>query len=530
MSNLNFNFEISDNDEDIDTHKKSLSRSRSREKTSIDKPIQKHTHHSRGIYKKYTIEFKLKILSLSEKHSLKYIEREYGVKPSLVRSWGNNKEWLLSATHKNTSFKAIKTGGISSTHQYDGKIALYIKELRAMSMPVNTTDIILYAKELIKEFENRSIASLRNWAFRFIKRMGFCFRAITKSTTKLKDNISEYVQKFFIITRKIILDKNLLFNLGNIGNADETPIFMEMSDKKTISVIGDKEIRVKTFNKSHIRITVMLTILANGKSLIPFVVFKGKPKGYKEVLLKKHPKVAAGYLYVCCQDNSWVDEPAMRLYLREVWFKESIFKTTKNTLLIMDRARSHFSEEINDLFNKYDSNYVLIPPGLTSVLQPLDTHINKTFKYNVKNEYHKWLIKNKENTITDYNVLDFIYEAWYNTDQNIKEKVIFKSFKDNGITLKPDGSEDSEFLKIPKEFIELMKIENNGVDKNDINENIEEAVEEKDEAILPEYISNRYMTQVYKRNNNINSQFKDNSILDYFKKTEENDKMDLDDV
>jgi len=528
MSNLNFDFEISDNDEDIAAHKKSLSRSRSREQSSFDKAINKDSHYSRGIYKSYTIEFKLKILSLSEKHSLKFIEREYGVKPSLIRSWKNNKEWLLSAKHKSTSFKAIKTGGISSTQEYDGKIALYIKELRAMDMPVNTTDIILYAKELIKEFENRSITSLRNWAFRFIKRMGFCLRAITKSNTKLKENISDYVQKFFIITRKIILDKNLLSNLGNIGNADETPIFMEMSEKKTISLIGDKEIRVKSFNKSHIRITVMLTILANGKSLIPFVVFKGRPKGNKELQLKKHPKVAAGFLYVCCQDNSWVDEPTMRLYLREVWFKESIFKTTKNTLLIMDRARSHFSQEINDLFNKFGSNYVLIPPGLTSVLQPLDTHINKTFKYNVKNEYHNWLIKNKENTITDYNVIDFIYNAWYNIDQNNKEKVILKSFKDNGITLKPDGSEDSEFLKIPKEFIELMKIENNGVDKNDVAENFEEDIEQKDEAIFPEYVSNRYMTQVYKRNNNIGSQFKDNSILDYFKKTEDSDKMDLD--
>ena len=105
----------------------------------------------------------------------------------------------------------------------------------------------------------------------------------------------------------------------------------------------------------------MLTKLANGKSLILFVVFIGKPKGNKELQLKKHLKVVAGFLYVYCQDNCWVVELTMRLYLREIWFKESIFKTSKNTLLIMDRARSHFSQEIIDLFNKYDSNYVLIP-------------------------------------------------------------------------------------------------------------------------------------------------------------------------
>ena len=63
--------------------------------------------------------------------------------------------------------------------------------------------------------------------------------------------------------------------------------------------------------------------------------------------------MAAGYLYACYQDNSWIDEPTMRLYLREKWFKESIFKTSKNTLLIMDRARSYFSQDITDLFNIY---------------------------------------------------------------------------------------------------------------------------------------------------------------------------------
>ena len=44
----------------------------------------------------------------------------------------------------------------------------------------------------------------------------------------------------------------------------------------------------------------MLTILGNGKSLKPFVVFSGKPKGKKEKKFKSNPKVLGGYIYVCC--------------------------------------------------------------------------------------------------------------------------------------------------------------------------------------------------------------------------------------
>ena len=124
----------------------------------------------------------------------------------------------LACSYKNTSFKAIRNGGISITSEIDGKIASYIKELRACSLPVNTKDIILYAKELFEPFRDRTIKSLRNWAYRFIKRMGFGFRVITKAKTKTKDNINEYIKKFYIITRKIIEEKNLLNSKENIIN------------------------------------------------------------------------------------------------------------------------------------------------------------------------------------------------------------------------------------------------------------------------------------------------------------------------
>ena len=91
---------------------------------------------------------------------------------------------------------------------------------------------------------------------------------------------------------------------------------MKMSEK-TLNLIGDKEIKVKSFNKTHIRITVMLIILGNGKSLPPFVVFMGKPKGTKETKFRKHPKVLSGDIYVSCQEKSSVDENTMKTYLKK---------------------------------------------------------------------------------------------------------------------------------------------------------------------------------------------------------------------
>jgi len=56
-----------------------------------------------------------------------------------------------------------------------------------------------------------------------------------------------------------------------------------------------------------------------------------------------------------------MEEPKILLYLKQIWFKESIYKRIKNTILIMD-AISHISENINKLFNQYNSNYILVTP------------------------------------------------------------------------------------------------------------------------------------------------------------------------
>ena len=139
----------------------------------------------------------------------------------------------------------------------------------------------------------------------------------------------------------------------------------------------------------------------------------------------------------------------------------------------MDRSRSHFSTEISSIFEKYELKFVLTSPGLTNVLQPLDTHVNKPFKANLRTEYHKWLLKNKEETITDFDILDFIFNTWYKVEQINKKNIIKNSFRDTGITLNTDGSEDANCLKMPKEFIEEMKLEDNIKDNNINYENFE---------------------------------------------------------
>ena len=118
----------------------------------------------------------------------------------------------------------------------------------------------------------------------------------------------------------------------------------------------------------------------------------------------------------------------------------------------MDRATTHFSERIKDLFAENKSKYVLIPPGATRYLQPLDIAINKPFKDDMRKKYNEFAIKyggNKKPVSED--LIEWIVSSWYDP-KVIPKEMIINSFKKTAISNKMDGSEDNMF-EWPEELI-----------------------------------------------------------------------------
>ena len=103
-------------------------------------------------------------------------------------------------------------------------------------------------------------------------------------------------------------------------------------------------------------------------------------------------------IFIVCQDNSWVNESIFYMYLNQILFKSSEINSNNKTMIVFDRARSHFSERINELFEKFNSKYSLIPPRQTSYVQPLDVsinHLNRLYIRNIPN--FKLIIKIQKN-------------------------------------------------------------------------------------------------------------------------------------
>ena len=90
-----------------------------------------------------------------------------------------------------------------------------------------------------------------------------------------------------------------------------------MNAKRTFEVIGKKTVHICTLTNDTKRVTVAVTITADGTLLPLMLVFKGMPNGrivMKEFPFFDYPKTH----FYKCQDAAWMDKVVMISWVNEV--------------------------------------------------------------------------------------------------------------------------------------------------------------------------------------------------------------------
>ena len=101
------------------------------------------------------------------------------------------------------------------------------------------------------------------------------------------------------------------------------------------------------------------------------------------------------------------------------------------TLLIMDQFSVHKLDAVKKLLNKSKTDILLIPPGFTSILQPLDIYINKPLKDQLRSGWENYMLEaefnhngkklqylifsyyqGKISKISKQTLMDWIVEGW----------------------------------------------------------------------------------------------------------------------
>jgi hypothetical protein len=225
------------------------------------------------------------------------------------------------------------------------------------------------------------------------------------------------------------------YALSSIGNMDETPLWLDMPGDTTVAEVGQRSIPIRTTGHDKGRFTVILTALADGKKLKPFIVFKGV-RIVQE--LSRFPGAV-----VMMSRNGWMNEELTIQYLDKVWGHLSFVRR----LLIWDAYRCHMTEKVRKHVDKQTkTDMCILPGGTTSLLQPADVSWNKPFKSAYRELYNQWMVSGEHSFTSAGNMraptkmtcLEWVVKAW----EAVTTEVIINSFKVCGISVACDGSED----------------------------------------------------------------------------------------
>ena len=146
------------------------------------------------------------------------------------------------------------------------------------------------------------------WCTRFMEQHGLTLRQRTKLSQKLPADLEAKVDSFqrFIIK----LRKRHNYELGQIGNMDETPMTFDLPGNRTVHAKGEKTVLVKTTGHEKTHFTEVLICIAEGTKLKPLIIFKRKT-------LPKDAKFPPGVI-VRAQQKGWMDEDGVQFWLKNV--------------------------------------------------------------------------------------------------------------------------------------------------------------------------------------------------------------------
>jgi hypothetical protein len=206
---------------------------------------------------------------------------------------------------------------------------------------------------------------------------------------------------------------------------------------------GTINVPIKTNGKERNRFTLALGVTAAGNKLPPFVIFRGvKPELMKKVV---KPEGVVGYK----NPTAWMDTEMLIRWIREV-LKPWIIKTfgpkdTKNFLLLLDETKFHKSEDVRIQLLFLNVIPIYIPAGLTSLLQPLDISVNRSFKCHIRTLWNDLQDKTVSNSGSNQNtkiktkplvheqtsIMTLIDQCW----KTITQSVIVNGFRKSDLLI-----------------------------------------------------------------------------------------------
>ena len=149
------------------------------------------------------------------------------------------------------------------------------------------------------------------------------------------------------------------FLMGQMANADEMAIYLDMLPNYMLEKKGVKEVLLKTNGCEKLHLTVMLTATADGRELPPLLILKRKTLPKSEAFLKD--------VIIRTQEKGWTTEELMLEWLKIVWGHRPGSFLNQPSMLVLDAFKGHLTDSMKSQLHKMKTELVDIPGEMTSV-------------------------------------------------------------------------------------------------------------------------------------------------------------------
>lgn len=335
---------------------------------------------SRGMRRSYDAGFKLMVVEFAESTNNCQAAKQFGVLEKNVRDWRKVKPQLQNAHAMRRAFRGPKNGRFALVDQ---RVAEYVRFMQAKGDPITREAMQLKALEIAQEMNipEKGFKASLGWCRRMMRRYDLSLRHKVPVPQQLPEDLTD---KLVTYQRSVLALRRLHdYQVGQMGNADETPICLEVPSRVTVDNQGEKPVLVKTPGREKLKITAMLGVLADGRKLPPYIILRGTyiPPG----------KFPSG-MEIRCHRYGWMTEDLMQDWLEVVWRRRMGPPAKQRGLLILNGFRGHTTDSVKNAMENLNTDMVIIPGGLTSQLQVLDVVVYKPLNDSVRAQYSNWLL------------------------------------------------------------------------------------------------------------------------------------------
>ena len=222
----------------------------------------------------YSVGQKEEVVSYAKNHGRNSAAAYFGLDKSMVGRWVKASASWTSEVSRNS--KKIGSGRKVFYPEAEKRLYNWIIEQRKQGIAVTYSIIRVKILEILKESDivilyedlTNDFKMSVNWLYAFMKRQRLSLRRRIKISQKLPQQTEELLERFRQFVAHLRIEK--CYEMCNIFNMDETPVWFDMAGNFTVNQIGEKTVHIRETGNEKNQFTIVLTYAA-GRS---FKIFK----------------------------------------------------------------------------------------------------------------------------------------------------------------------------------------------------------------------------------------------------------------